>query len=115
LRINEAYEHEPILPYQGEESCPPTGCNKIATQCVDVAAVVTLEPVAVAGNATVTCQGSPSAVCVTNEEGTMCTVTFTQRVCVAIPIRYSVTTTPGDSTIACAGTDTAGTECSCAF
>lgn len=38
MRINEAYEHEPILPYQSEESCPLNGCNKVSTQCVDVTA-----------------------------------------------------------------------------
>ncbi len=115
LRINEAYEHEPILPYQSEENCPQTGCNKTATQCVDVAAVATLAPAAVFGTPTFTCQGSPSTVCVTNEEGTLCTVTFTQRVCMSIPIRYSVTMTPGESSIACANSDAAGTggSCSC--
>ena len=44
MRINEAYEHEPILPYQSEESCPLNGCNKVSTQCVDVTASVILSP-----------------------------------------------------------------------
>ena len=49
MRINEAYEHEPILPYQSEESCPLNGCNKVSTQCVDVTASVILSPTAVMG------------------------------------------------------------------
>ena len=50
LRISEAYEHEPILPYQPEESCPVNGCNKVSTQCVDVTAPVILVPTAVMGS-----------------------------------------------------------------
>lgn len=52
MRINEAYEHEPILPYQSEESCPLNGCNKVSTQCVDVTASVILSPTAVMGSPT---------------------------------------------------------------
>lgn len=103
MHISEAYEHEPILPYQPEENCPAGGCNKIGTQCVDVAAPLTLTPIATAGTATITCQGAPSVVCVTDAEGTSCTVTVTQRVCVAVPIRYSVVVDPDDPTISCAG------------
>ena len=102
LHISEAYEHEPILPYQPEESCPTSGCSKIGTQCVDVSAPLTLTPIATAGTAVITCQGMPSVVCVTDDEGTSCTVTVTQRVCVAVPIRYSVVVNPDDPTIACA-------------
>ena len=82
MRINEAYEHEPILPYQSEESCPLNGCNKVSTQCVDVTAPVILVP--------------------TNADGTMCTATLTQQVCVSIPVRYGVTMSTCDPTIACA-------------
>ena len=63
MRINEAYEHEPILPYQSEESCPLNGCNKVSTQCVDVTAPVILVPTAAMGSPTVTCQGSPKITC----------------------------------------------------
>ena len=38
LRINEAYEHEPILPYQPEDTCPINSCNKTVSQCVEVSA-----------------------------------------------------------------------------
>ena len=81
MRISEAYEHEPILPYQPEESCPVNGCNKVSTQCVDVTAPVILVPTAV--------MGSP-------------TVTLTQQVCVSIPVRYGVTISTCDPTISCA-------------
>lgn len=115
LHINEAYEHDPIRPYQGEEKgCSQNGCNKVGTQAVDVTAPLTLTPVAVAGAATITCQGAPSVVCMTDDEGTSCTVTVTQRICVAVPIRYSVVVTPDDPTIACAGsTESGGGSCSC--
>ena len=102
MRISEAYEHEPILPYQSEESCPLNGCNKVSTQCVDVTAPVILVPTAAMGSPTVTCQGSPKITCATNADGTMCTVTLTQQVCVSIPVRYGVTMTTGEPSIACA-------------
>ena len=101
MRINEAYEHEPILPYQSEDSCPVNGCNKVSTQCVDVTATVLLSPTAVMGTPTVTCQGSPTVTCTTNADCTMCTVTLTQQVCVSIPVRYGVTLSTGDPTICC--------------
>ena len=102
MRINEAYEHEPILQYQPDESCPANGCSKISTQCVDVTAPVILVPTAVTGSPTVTCQGNPTVTCTTNADGTMCTVTLTQQICVSIPVRYGVTMSCCDPTIACA-------------
>lgn len=109
MRISEAYEHEPIMPYQPEDSCPTSGCSKISTQCVDVTAPVVLTPTAVMGTPTVTCQGGPSVTCTTNEGGSSCTVVLTQQVCVSIPVRYGVTMTTGDPTIACAD----GCSCGC--
>ena len=101
MRINEAYEHEPLRSCQSEEtSCPISGCNKISTQCVDVTAPVVLSPTATLGSPTVTCQGSPSVTCVTSADKTHCTVTLTQQVCVAIPVCYGVTMSAGDATIA---------------
>ena len=99
MRINEAYEHEPILPYQSEDSCPVNGCNKVSTQCVDVTATVLLSPTAVMGTPTVTCQGSPTVTCTTNADGTMCTVTLTQKVCVSIPAPSGPPASPCDPTI----------------
>ena len=100
MRINEAYEHDPILPYQGEENV--NNCSRIATQCVDISEPLLLSPTTTVGTATVTSQGTPVISCVTNEEGTACTVTVTQQVCVSVPIRYGVTMTSGEPTIACA-------------
>ena len=100
MRINEAYEHDPILPYQGEENV--NSCNRIGTQCVDISEPLLLSPTTTVGTAAVTCQGTPVISCVANEEGTACTVTVTQQVCVSVPIRYGVTMTSGEPTIACA-------------
>lgn len=111
MHISDEYEHEPILSYQPENGCPPSGCTKVGTQCVDVAAPLMLTPVAVAGTATITCQGVPSVDCVTEAGGTSCTVTVTQRICVSVPIRYSVTVVPSDPAISCAA-DT-GNGCRC--
>ncbi len=111
MRINEAYEHEPMLPYQGEESCPVGGCNKVVTQCVDVIQQLELAPTAVVGTAVVACQGAPRVCCETAADGTACTVTITQRVCVTVPVRFGVTTGQREPAIACA--ETGGTTCSC--
>lgn len=102
MHINEAYEHEPILPYQPEDACSINSCNKTASQCVEVSAPVTLTPTAVVGNISVACQGAPDVDCVTNSGGNSCTLTITQKVCVSVPIRFGVTTDCDDPTIACA-------------
>lgn len=99
MRINEAYEHAPILPCPGEEC---GGCNKIVTQCVDVTAPVTLTPSAQLGTVTVSCQGMPVVSCTTDPCGTTSTITVTQRVCVTIPVRYDVGISTCDPTISCA-------------
>lgn len=102
MRINEVYEHTPLQSCPVEESCPPAGCNKVATQCVDIAAPLTLNPTAVMGTPTVTCQGSPCVTCTTDCGGTSCTLTFKQQVCVSVPIRYGVTMASGEPSIECA-------------
>ena len=81
MRISEAYEHEPILPYQAEDNCP------------------------------VACQGSPSITCVTDASGSCCTVTMTQQICVSVPIRYGVNLTAGEPTISCADNSCIGCGC----
>lgn len=112
MRINEAYEHESILPCPGDESCLPSGgCNKITTQCVDVTAPVTLMPTASVGTVTVSCQGTPSVTCTTDPCGTSCTITLTQQICVSVPVRYGVTMNTGEPTIACC--DGAPGSCAC--
>lgn len=90
MHISEAYEHEPILPYQPEDTCPINSCNKTASQCVEVSTPVRLTPTAVVGNINVACQGAPEVACVTNDEGSSVTVTVTQKVCVSIPVRFGV-------------------------
>lgn len=116
MHINQMYEHEPILPCQGEETPRPgTGCNKVATQCVDVAQLIALTPLAEAGTAVVTCQGTPSVTCVTNDNGASCTLTVTQRVCVSVPIRFGAVADPADPTITCADDAPCGTCKSCGY
>lgn len=113
MRINEAYEHEAILPYQtAEDACPGSGCNcnKISTQCVDVTAPLTLTPTASIGTATVACQGEPVVSCETDPTGSCCIVTLTQKVCVTVPMRYGVTMTAGEPKIDCAE-NCAGSGC----
>lgn len=111
MRINEAYEHDTILPYQGEDSCSTGGCNKVGTQCVDVSAALTLVPTAAVGTVSVSCQGTPSITCVTAPDGTCCTVTLTQQICVSIPVRYGVTMSTAEPTIACADNSCVGCGC----
>ena len=111
MRISEAYEHEPILPYQAEDNCPVGGCNKTGTQCVDIAAPFALTPTASVGTVTVACQGSPSITCVTDASGSCCTVTMTQQIGVSVPIRYGVNLTAGEPTISCADNSCIGCGC----
>lgn len=113
MHISEAYEHEPIRPYQGEDACQMNSCNKVGTQCVDVSAPLVLTPTASVGTVTVTCQGAPDVTCDTGAGGASCTVTMTQRVCVSVPIRYGVTLTSGEPSIACAGDAEGGGSCGC--
>jgi len=109
LRISETFE--PVLPCQTEESCPVGGCNKTGTQCVNIAAPLTMVPTASVGTVSVACQGVPSITCVTDPEGTSCTVTMTQQLCVSVPIRYGVSLTTGEPTIACADNSCIGCGC----
>ena len=102
LHISEAYEHEPILPYQPEDTCPINSCNKTASQCVEVSAPVTLTPTAVVGNISTACQSAPEVTCVTNNQDNSVTVTVTQRICVSIPIRFGVEKADDDPKITCA-------------
>lgn len=111
MHISEAYEQAPILPYQPEDACQPSGCNKVGTQCVDVTAPMVLTPTASVGTVTVACQGTPDITCTTDAGGTSCTVTMTQQVCVSVPIRYGVTLTSGEPTIACADNNCVGCGC----
>ncbi len=112
MRINEVCEHVPLQPCQPEEHGKPGSCNKVATQCVDVAASLTLNPTAVMGTPTVTCQGSPCVTCSTDCGCNSCTLTFKQQLCVTVPIRYGVTMASGEPSIEC--TEESGCcDCGC--
>ena len=111
MRINEAYEHEPLRQPEGDAagSCPGScnNCNKVGAQSVDIAAPLVLTPSASVGTVTVSCQGVPTVECIAESNGSRCVVTMTQQLCVSVPVRYGVTLTPGEPTIACAG------DCTC--
>ena len=99
--MSQLYQKEPMLS-MGSLCCATPGCSKSGTQCVDVTESVVLTPTAAVGTITTACQGNPSVTCVTNEEGTACTVTLTQRVCVSIPVTFGVSLVSGEPTILCA-------------
>lgn len=114
MRINEAYEHEPILSCGGEEKgrqC--SGCDKTVVQCVDVDAPVILTPTATIGTVVVSCQGTPCVTCTTDPSGTSCSVVMTQQVCVSIPVRFGVALTSEEPTISCAGSGSTDGGCGC--
>ena len=104
MRINEVYEHQPILPYQAE-NCQNAACDKMSTQCLDISLPLTVTPVAGVGTTTTACQGAPVVTCVRAPDGLTCTVTVTQRVCMTIPVRFSAVAEPTSAVIACGDTE----------
>ena len=112
MRINEVFEHEPILPYQ-EEDCTPASCDKTGTHCLDITLPLTLTPTATPGTITTTCQGTPRVSCTSADDGLSCTLTIVQRVCVNVPVRFSVAADPLETTICCAGAEDPDESCVC--
>lgn len=110
MRINEAYEHEPLRCPESEEPECSGGCRKQGEQCLDVSVPLVVTPTSCVGPVRTVCRGEPSVVCVTNPDGTSCTVTFTQKVCITVPIQYGVNVSEGTTKIAC-GSD--GGHCGC--
>lgn len=105
MHISEVFEHEPLLPFRQDECLASATCDKVGTQCVNIALPMTVTPVAGVGTTTTTCQGSPTVTCVTAADGLSCTLTVTQRVCLNIPVRFSAVAEAAAPTIACAGND----------
>lgn len=104
LHMNELYKKGPGLSCPMDPpACPGADCSKNGTQCVEISKQVTLSPSATVGTVTTSCVGTPSVSCETGTDGATCTVTLTQRVCVTIPVDYSVTLTDDGATIACGG------------
>lgn len=103
--MSELYKKDagPLVSSEEATRCPLSGCAKTAIQCVQVSEPVVLTPTASVGTATTACQGSPTVSCETSPDGTHCTVTLTQKVCVTIPVQYGVTVTKGEPSIACDG------------
>ena len=84
-------------------STPSAGCiGRAGTQSVDISQPIVLTPTASLGTVVSSCPGSPSVTCVASPDGTTCTVTLTQRVCISIPVSYGVEVAPGEPTITCA-------------
>ena len=105
MRINEAYEQD----------AHSTGvCRRQEEQCVDVAVPLILTPSAGLGTVTTVCRGEPTAVCVTDPEGASCTITFTQKLCISVPVQYGVRISEGASRIACGAEEAGKTDrCVC--
>lgn len=103
--MNEVYRRD--TEDSGRCAC---SCSKSGTQCVDIREPVILAPAVTVGSVTTVCQGSPVVVCETSDDGTYCTVTLTQKVCVTVPVQYGVTVSKGEASISCSG----GSGCSCA-
>lgn len=99
--MNEVYKKESIL--AASPLCPVSGCSKSGTQCVEISKPVVLSPTAVVGTITTACQGNPVVECENNADGTACTVTLTQRVCVTIPVTFGVAMDESSPGIQCAG------------
>lgn len=102
MRINDAYEHEPLRCPESAEMDSSGSCRKQGEQCVDVSVPLTVTPDSHIGPVCTVCRGEPSTVCVTDPNGTSCTVTFTQKLCISVPICYSVNVSEGSPRIACA-------------
>ena len=93
---------------------PAPGCiGRSATQCVDVTQPVVLTPTTSLGTVVASCAGAPSVTCVPSGDGTSCTVTLTQRVCVSIPVTYGVEADAGEAAIGCADDGAAAAACGC--
>lgn len=105
----------PVLSGGGEKGNRQlvTNCCKTPVQCVNVTAPVVLTPTTTVGEVTTACDGVPTVTCFTNAEGTACTVTTTQRVCVTIPVTYGVEYTGGEPSIACAENSCGENICPC--
>ena len=95
MRSNEVFENDILC-----QANP--GCDKVSTQCVDIALPMTVIPVAGIGTVTTSCQGMPSVTCVTADDSQSCILTVTQRVCLNIPVRFSAVAESDSPTIACA-------------
>ena len=63
---------------------------------------LTLTPLSGLGPVCTACQGEPTVVCVTEPDGSSCTVTFTQKLCISVPVHYGVSLAEGASRIDCA-------------
>jgi len=81
-------------------SCPDM-CGSTASQCVDVAFPVEVSPIAVVGEITAACQGTPTVTCRTDGNRNVCILTVVQQVCVTIPVEYNITTAAGAAVIQC--------------
>ncbi len=83
-------------------SCPG-GCAQEGAQNLEISQAVVLTPSVEVGPVTTSCLGSPTVCCQGDGSGSSCTVTLTQRVSVSIPVKYGVSTSQGQPSIACGG------------
>lgn len=90
-----------------------TGCTRTVYQREDICVPVTVRPFAEAGDASVTCCGTPtvSASPCPTSQGTTCTFTVRQSLCIEIPITFSAEVSAGTASVSC-GTPSSE-PCSC--
>lgn len=77
------------------------GCEKVGYQYADICVPVEIKPDAEIGRIETECCGEPDISCKQNREDCTCEVRIVQKICIKIPIRYSVEACKGESTIHC--------------
>lgn len=75
-------------------------CTKINRQCADVSIPLDIEPTADIEDIKISCYEAP---CISFKKkcDNKCSITITQRICLDIPITYSVSTNSGDLSVDC--------------
>lgn len=98
-----------------DDRCPPPpyDCTfeelkRNVTQCTDISLPIVIDPSAVVGRIKTEWCDEPIVVCHQDPCEKSCKVTISQRVCVTIPVTYSVLTCVEDPTINCCAGDSCG-------
>ncbi|MGI6270036.1 MAG: hypothetical protein ACOYKJ_05840 [Candidatus Howiella sp.] len=92
-------------PYEASSPCngpPPDGCVKVGYQYADICVPVEVKSNAEIGKIETECCGEPMVSCKQNAADCTCEIRIVQKVCIKIPVRYSIAARAGESTIDCA-------------
>lgn len=84
-----------------DTDCSGDGCSRTGYQYAEISLPIEIEPGTKLGEIKTECCGEPTVKCRTCEDGMRCEVIITQKICIKIPVCYSVK--------ACAGKEK--TEC----